>query len=380
MAIVGAGLIWGKGLSRGSQDADLPISGRPGVGNKAIALKNCRNVLLRDFRVLQGGWFAVLATGVDNLTLDNLLIDTNRDGFDIDGCRNVRIVNCSVNSPWDDGICLKSSYGLGYPRATENVTISGCFVTGNYQLGSMLDGTWRRMPEGFAPIVHGRIKFGTESNGGFKNIAITNCAFEDSGGFALETVDGALLEDVTISNVTMRRNFNSPFFLRLGRRMRGPAGRPIGTLRRVLISNVTSYDAVPLPSIIAGIPGHPVEDIKISDVFLQQRGGAPASMAQIQPPLAELAYPEPTMFGDLPATGLFIRDARNIELSNVEVAVAQPDPRPAIWAQDVDGLDVFRLRAPAGPAFALSRVRGFRSFGALGRADRGLGDVAGETF
>jgi polygalacturonase len=47
---------------------------KPGVGNKAIALKNCRNVLLRDFSVLKGGHFALLATGVDNLTLDNLLV------------------------------------------------------------------------------------------------------------------------------------------------------------------------------------------------------------------------------------------------------------------------------------------------------------------
>ena len=381
VAITGPGLIWGKGLSRGSEhDTDLPNTTKPGVGNKAIALKNCRNVLLRDFRVLQGGWFAVLATGVDNLALDNLLIDTNRDGFDIDCCRNVRVTNCSVNSPWDDGICLKSSFGLGYPRATENVTICGCYVTGNYQLGSMLDGTWRRMPASFAPIVHGRIKFGTESNGGFKNITVTNCVFEESGGFALEAVDGAELEDVTISNVTMRRSFNSPLFLRLGRRMRGPAGRPIGTLKRVLISNLTSYDAVQLPSIIAGLPERPIEDIKISDVMLHQVGGASEAMARLQPPTAELAYPEPTMFGDLPASGLFIRNARNIELSNVEVAVAAADPRPALWAQDVDGLDVFRLRASAGPAFALSRLRRFRSFGAFDRPDRMEAAVEGETF
>ncbi len=40
------------------------------MGNKAIGLKNCRNVILRDFSVLEGGHFAVLATGVDNLTID----------------------------------------------------------------------------------------------------------------------------------------------------------------------------------------------------------------------------------------------------------------------------------------------------------------------
>ena len=59
----------------------------------------------------------ILATGVDNLTIDNLKIDTNRDGMDIDCCRNVRVSNCSVNSPWDDAICLKSSFALGFARA-----------------------------------------------------------------------------------------------------------------------------------------------------------------------------------------------------------------------------------------------------------------------
>ena len=63
--------------------------------------------------------FALLATGVDNLTLDNLKVDTNRDGFDIDCCKNVRISRCSVNTPWDDAIVLKSSYALGYFKDTE---------------------------------------------------------------------------------------------------------------------------------------------------------------------------------------------------------------------------------------------------------------------
>ncbi len=148
ISILGPGLIWGKGLSRGHDENGTAGHTKPGVGNKAIALKNCRNVILRDFSILQGGWFGILATGVDNLTIDNLKIDTNRDGMDVDCCKNVRISNCTVNSPWDDGICPKSSFALGYARATENVTITNCFVTGDYQLGSVLDGTWKRFGAG----------------------------------------------------------------------------------------------------------------------------------------------------------------------------------------------------------------------------------------
>ena len=128
-SITGPGLIYGKGLSFGANRAargDYPIyvAEQAGVGNKAIALKNCRNVLLRDFSILKGGHFGLLLTGVDNLTIDNLKIDTDRDGMDIDCCQNVRVSNCTVNSPWDDGICPKSSYALGYARPTRNLTIA----------------------------------------------------------------------------------------------------------------------------------------------------------------------------------------------------------------------------------------------------------------
>src|SRR5260221_12391475 len=120
VSICGPGLIWGKGLSRG--EGQGTVAETPGVGNKAIALKNCRNVLLRDFSILHGGHFGVLATGVDNFTVDNLKIDTNRHGIDFDCCRNVRVSNCTVNSPWDDGLCPKDSYALRYRRRTEMVT------------------------------------------------------------------------------------------------------------------------------------------------------------------------------------------------------------------------------------------------------------------
>ena len=365
-AILGPGLIWGKGLSRGTSDKDRPRAETPGAGNKAIALKNCHNVILRDFSILEGGHFGILATGVDNLTIDNLKIDTNRDGMDIDCCRNVRVSNCSVNSPWDDGICPKSSFALGYARATENVTITNCYVTGDYQLGSMLDGTFKRFGPDFKVVPTGRIKCGTESNGGFKNITISNCVFESCRGFALETVDGALLEDVTFVGITMRDIRNSPLFLRLGTRMRGPQGVPVGTLKRVIMSNITSYGAVTeLPSIISGVPGHFIEDIKINDVYFHQLGGGTKDMAGLQPEEKADGYPEPRMFGTLPAHGFFIRHVKNIEFGNVEIASEKPDARPAFWLQDVDGADFFRIKTQVAEhsVFKLQDVKDFRVFG-----------------
>jgi len=361
VSIGGPGLIWGKGLSRGWGAG--PKAEQPGVANKTIALKNCRNVVLRDFSILHGGHFGILATGVDNLTIDNLKIDTNRDGVDIDCCRNVRITNCSVNSPWDDGICLKSSFALGFARATEMVAISNCLVTGSYEEGALLDGTFRRFAADAKVPRTGRIKFGTESNGGFQNIAITNCVFEGCSGLAIETVDGAVIEDVSVTNITMRDVVGAPIFLRLGARMRGPAGTAVGVLRRVILSNISCLCAGSrIGSILAGIPGHPIEDVKISDVMIVHPGGGTNEDALRQLAENEKEYPEPSMFGTTPAHGFFIRHARGVEMAGIKIEHASADLRPAFVIDDVESADFGRIKVvpTAGvPAFALSNVKNF---------------------
>jgi len=368
VSIGGPGLIWGKGLSRGWGAG--PRAEQPGVANKAIALKNCRNVILRDFSILHGGHFGILATGVDNLTIDNLKIDTNRDGMDIDCCRNVRIASCSVNSPWDDGICLKSSFALGYARATEMVTISDCLVTGSYEEGALLDGTFKCFAADAKVPRTGRIKFGTESNGGFKNIAIANCVFDRCSGLAIETVDGAVIEDVSVTNLTMRDVVGAPIFLRLGARMRGPAGATVGALRRVILSNITcscgSDSAGPrIGSILAGIPGHPIEDVKMSDVVIVHAGGGTKDDAQRQLVEKEREYPEPNMFGTTPAHGFFIRHARGVEMNGIKIEHLNHEARPAFVLEDVESAEFGRIKAAADagvPTFVLNQVRDFSVF------------------
>jgi polygalacturonase len=388
-SITGSGLIYGKGLSFGANrtargNYPIYVAEQPGVGNKAIALKNCRNVLLRDFSILKGGHFGLLLTGVDNLTIDNLLIDTDRDGMDIDCCQNVRVSNCTVNSPWDDGICPKSSFALGYARPTRNLTITNCWVTGCYELGSIFDGSFKK----FAPDVHvprtGRIKCGTESNGGFINVTISNCVFEGCQGYALETVDGALLEDLTITNTTMRDLISGPIFMRLGARLRGPKeSTKVGTLKRVLISNLTCYNAPQkVSSILSGIPGHAIEDVKLSNIYVETAGGTTAEAAQIQPPEFEDKYPEPSMFGAMPASGFFLRHVRNLEMSHVEIASAAPDARPAFHLNDVERADFFAVTAPRGAngAFALHAVKDFRVGWSRAAADATLASADDKTL
>ncbi len=335
VSIIGAGWINGKNLYKDW------VPGSKQDANKAISLYRCRNVIMRDITIIHGGWFAILATGVDNLTIDNVKIDTNRDGIDIDCCRNVHVSNCSVNSPFDDGICLKSTYALGFARATENVTATNCQLSG-YDEGTLLDGTYKRSnnPEyGYHPT--GRIKFGTESNGGFKNITISNCVFDYCRGFALEIVDGGLLEDVAITNITMRDIVNDPIFLRLGARMRGPDGTSVGKLRRVKISNIIVYNAdQSYACTIAGLPGHPIEDIHLSNIRIYYKGGGTKEQAAREIPENENKYPEPGMFGVAPVYGLFVRHAKDIKMNDVEFNFGGPDYRPGLLFDDVDGVDM----------------------------------------
>ena len=382
LSITGPGLIWGRGLSNGRslKDYGAPFTAeQAGVGNKAIALKNCHNVLLRDFSILKGGHFGLLLTGVDNLTIDNLKIDTDRDGMDIDCCQNVRVSNCTVNSPWDDGICPKSSYALGYARPTRNVTIANCWVTGTYQLGSVLDGTFRKFPDDAHAWRTGRIKCGTESNGGFINIAISNCVFEGCQGYALESVDGALMEDIAITNTTMRDISTSPIFMRLGARLRGPKGSTgVGSMKRILISNLTCFNASrEASSILSGIPGYAIEDVKFSNIYIETAGGGTADAAKLQPQEFESKYPEPNMFGPMPASGFFLRHVRNLEMSHVEIANATPDARPAFHLTEIDRADFFAVTAPRGAdgAFALHGVKDLRIGWSRAAADTILSSV-----
>jgi polygalacturonase len=380
ISITGFGIINGKGLRRNA-------SPRRPWGNKAIALRLCRNVILRDFTILNGGHFGILATGVDNFTIDNLKMDTNRDGMDIDCCSNVHISNCSINSPYDDAICLKSSFALGYAKPTQNVTITNCQVSG-FDLGTFYNGTyqrneWKKVPDREGPT--GRIKFGTESNGGFKNISISNCVFEFCRGLALETVDGALLEDVVISNITMKDIVNAPLFLRLGARMRGPEGTPLGALRRVVISNINVYNADShFASIISAVPGSYIEDVQLNNINIQYRqmDSAYSKIPAIVPE-NEKSYPEPAKMGIMPAYGFYIRHAKNISMNNVQVTYLGNEVRPAIILEDVKYISLFQLKAKAADGvknIQLKNVEGFTILSSKGYKDKTIKQTSGTSF
>ena len=330
-------LIWGIGLKnlkfegKGLIDGTDALSrglGRQGPiaeANKAIALKECRNVTIKGISLLNSGHFSLLLTGVDNLVIDHVLCDTNRDAFDIDCCANVKITNCVVNSLNDDGIVLKSSYGLGRPKPTENVLIKDCTVSG-YDPGTVYYGTYgttiTAAPDRDGPT--GRVKFGTESNGGFKNIRIENITFKRCRGLALETVDGALI--------------------RIGDRMRGPKELPASVARNIEIRDVvvTNCDTR-YALLIVGLPGNPVENVTLKDVHIQYKGGLTKEDVRLQRGANSFffgrnsGYPEPSAHGIQPAWGLSMQHARNIKFQNVTMELMQPDEREKIFLDDVEG-------------------------------------------
>jgi hypothetical protein len=396
-------LIWGEGLENIAVTGGGRISGkalardRGAAADKAISLKLCRNVTLRDFSISNGGHFGILATGVDNLTIDNIMIDTNRDGIDIDSCRNVRISNSSINAPNDDAITLKGSHALGEARVSENITITNSLVSG-FEIGSLLDGTYKRTvqraPDRDGPT--GRIKIGTESEGDFRNITISNVVFDTSRGLALESVDGAHIEDVAVSNLTMRNVSNAPIFLRLGSRMRAPEGVAIGSIKRITISNVTAYSADPrYASIIAGVPGHDVEDVRLSGIRLVYRGGLSLDDTAKQPadlvnsfffrasggvpprqpyetPEREKEYPEPSMFGIMPAYGFFIRHASGIHLTDVDVGYIKEDRRPAFVLDSVESISLEHCKAQKAtgvPTLVMMNAKGVEAHHCAGFPD-----------
>ncbi|MGW8201423.1 rhamnogalacturonidase [Sphingomonas bisphenolicum] len=366
VAIVGPGLIHGLGLTRDGpgarwkkQAGERPLSmqgmsaaeighlepdavAMQGLGNKAIALKNGRDIRLSGFTILKGGHFAILATGTRELRIDGLTIDTDRDGIDLDCVRDVVVEHCRVNSPNDDGIVVKSSFALGRAIASEDIVIRDCDVSG-YDMGSLVDGTKRTTQE-VAPDrdrVTGRIKLGTESNGGYRNVRIEDCRFSRCRGLALETVDGGVMEHIVARRLTMRDVTTAPLFLRLGDRRRGPDGTGVGAIRDVAISEVDARGIDHrFPVAIAGLPGQPIRDVTLRDIHLLYRGGGTATDAARVPAELPDAYPEPSMFGLLPSWALWARHVERLTIDRLRAETIAPDQRPPFAFDDVRHVSV----------------------------------------
>ena len=329
IGLSGRGVIDGQGEHFPARKDD--DKGRPYI----LRFSECRNVRVENLTFHNSARWLSHYLACDNVTISGITIDSrireNRDGIDVDSCQDVRISDCRIVTG-DDAIVLKATTD----RPCRRVTITNCV------LSSMASA----------------LKMGTESNGGFEDIAISNCVVHDTGysGIAVEMVDGGVLDRVTVSNVTMR-DVKVPIFIRLGNRARPIPKLPppgMGSLRNVIITGVQASGVSETGCSITGIPGFPVENVTLDNIRIEFEGSGTRKDAEREIPERIDAYPSGKMFGTLPAYGFFCRHAKNLRLHNIDLSFEEADQRPAIVCDDVEDLDVF---GAAGGVFAGSGLR-----------------------
>jgi polygalacturonase len=327
IAVTGPGTIDGQGGHPAFNVGKADPGGRPMI----ILFRDCRNVAVRDLRLENSAHWVQYYTDCEGVRISGLKVyshcNYNNDGIDIES-RDVVVTNCIFDCE-DDAICLK---GAGRDLCAD-VAVSNCVAASNCNA----------------------VKLGTGSDCGYRDITISNItirrASEDNfrhwstkiagvtapvtviSGIALEVVDGGLLENVNISNISMR-DVQTPIFIRMGRR--GGSSIPGGSrMHGITISGVTAVSESMMSSSITGVPGLCPEDIYLSDIDITAPGGGTPEMTQIPVPEAEDTYPENRKLGhSLPASGLYIRHANNVYLSNVRFHFREPDARPLIVTDD----------------------------------------------
>lgn len=302
-----------------------------GGGPKPIALRRCSHVSIRGITIRNSPSYNISLLGCEFVTIDGVTIQNGfSDGIDPDCSRYVCISNCFIESV-DDAIVLKSSGALGERSTTEYVTVDNCVLR--------------------TASIH--FKCGTESCGDFRNIVVSNCAFQGgmgmrhgNPGIALYTVDGGTLDNVAISNIVMH-DVGTPLAILRGDRDHCSLGGGPGLLQSVRIANVIATGAK-LASVIAGLPGAPITGVSIDgfSVTMANSGVGPAALEEI--PEKPKEYPQPTMFGPLPAFGLFLRHALDLSLRDLQLQAAPQEARPALVADDVAQMQLLGYRDGGG--------------------------------
>jgi polygalacturonase len=283
---------------------------------------SCRNVSVTDVGIQDSPMWVQHYLACEGVNIRGISVhsrvNVNNDGIDIDGSQRVRISDCEITSG-DDAIVLKATAD----RPCKDVVITNCVLS----------------------TACNALKLGTESNGGFENIAISNCTIYDTrlAGIALEMVDGGVLDRVSISNIVMN-GVAAPVFIRLGDRARpfteGGARPPVGKLRNVSIANVQAAGAGGVGCAIAGLPGHAIENVVLENLRLTFAGGGQRADARREIPENADKYPEHSMFGKLPAYGFYCRHVKGLSLRNIETGFLEDDQRPALVCDDVEGLEL----------------------------------------
>jgi polygalacturonase len=342
IAIVGRGTIDGSGSAYKDRRHD---------GNRPLLFRaiDCRDVLVENIQMQNTGFWNQHYLVCERVVLRGIHVwnhaTYNVDGVDIDGCRDFVLTDSFIDTD-DDAICLKSTS----ERPCENVLISNCVVSSHCNA----------------------IKMGTDSSGGFVNVTITNCSIVSPrqskviyglqrgiSGLSFELVDGGNIDRVTVSNVTID-GVEVPIFVRLGNRGTGFVIKdeqpkkeiPVGTVRNVQFSNIVATHAGKTGCSVVGLPGHLVENVSFNNVTIRSEGGGKTEWSSAKIPERPADYPEGTMFGKLPAHGLYCRHVRGLTLSDVRLETDEPDGRHALAFDDVQDANISGLSCSQSPAAA----------------------------
>ena len=336
ISIRGEGVIDGQGSSFKVTTKAKPdrYKNRPFI----IRFVECENIRIENLTLQNSAMWMQQYLACSDLTIRGIKVfnhaNQNNDMMDIDGCSNVIISDC-IGDTDDDAIVLKSTS----LHANENIIINNCIVSSHCNA----------------------VKMGTESTGGFKNIAISNIVIKPSrekkpifgtpggiSGIILATVDGGILEGITISNITISGP-QVPICLRLGNRARkysDEAPAPgVGVFRNVLISNIVANNVDAIGCSITGIPDNYIENVSLENIKITFRGGVRKGDYKTEVQEMVESYPEGTMWGNLPAYGFYIRHAREIKLTNVSISYKEKDQRPAILLDDTENIKINSLDA-----------------------------------
>jgi len=315
---------------------------RSGRAIKIFSFKNCNHIDISDLKLYNATDLAVYLAGCEDVKITRLTLHVNIDGISPDCCKNVIISDCHVVSG-DDGIVLKSSYTLNKIKLCENIVITNCIISS-------------RMCA---------IKLGTETNGGFKNISISNCSIYDTcyTGLAIEIADGGEIDGITVTGLTMK-NVGTPFIIMLTDRRRAPEGATIGKIKNVIIDNLVatgpyeyiypirytssvSYEELhnkPLviSSSVVGQPDEKLENISLSNIYITVPGGGKKEDNKIIVPENPKGIPSSLTHGlVLPASGIFFRHAKNVSLRNINIFTIDDDLREEMVFDDVENLKIY---------------------------------------
>lgn len=351
IGLKGGGTVDGSG-------ADFPI-GEVGGRAHMFILTDCKNVRIEDIKITASSCWNLFLQRCDTVFINNIHLTShanwNNDGIDIEA-KNVVISNSIIDCD-DDAICPKSH---SRDFIVENITITNCIISSNCNF----------------------IKFGTANQGGFRNVAISNCVLKKCtqsnfrkwdthfksagvtapitgiGGIAIEAVDGGFAERITVSNLAMT-DVQTPIFIRVGHRNKDEQKSYI---KDVIISNITATSESWFSNSITSVPGHALENVIVRDCIFNMKGAMPEREAEklMEKKIPEqiAGYPENRMFGNLPGYGFYIRHAKNITLDNIQLNAIGGEFRHAIVADDVNSIRIMNgiFEAPKGDADAINFI------------------------